>query len=99
MAQSGAQGGMDIQEQKDTFHGFLSATVWMCIFLAQGIALATLAFAIGAGWWSGWLAFVVLGVVAGFLMRMSSVYWAVQVVVWVLLGLGGLIVPLFSSAS
>ncbi len=99
MAQSSAHGDMEIQEQKDTFHGFLMATVWMCILIAQGVALATLAFAIGAGWWMGWLVFVVLGIAAGFGLRMSSVYWAVQVVLWVLLGLGGLIVPLFTSAG
>ena len=93
MAQTGAQGGMDIEPQKETFHHFLSATVWMCIHLAQLIVLLTLAFAIGDGWWMGFLAYVAIGVVAGFIFKMSGVYWAAQVAQWVLLGLGGLIIP------
>lgn len=98
MAQTGgARGGMDIQDQKDTFHGFLLSSVWGGALIIQAIALLTLAFAIGAGWWAGWVAFVVIGIVAGFLFRLSSVFWAVQVATWVLLGLGGLIVPALSG--
>lgn len=97
MAQSGAHGNMDIQDQKETFHGFLMATVWTCGLLAQAVALLTLAFAIGAGWWPGLSAFVVIGVAIGLAFKQSSVYWAVQVALWVLLGVGGLIVPALSG--
>lgn len=93
MAQSGAQAGMDIQDQRSTFHGFLSATVWTCTLIAQAVALLTLSFAIGQGWWSGLGVFVVIGVVIGLLFRMSGAYWAAQIAMWVLLGLGGMIVP------
>ena len=103
MAQSGADdyqpGHMDIQEQKATFRAFLSATVWFCVLMAQGLAMATLAFAIGAGWWSGWVAFVAIGIAAGLVFRMSGIFWAVQVVFWVLLAIGGLIVPLLAGAA
>ncbi|MEQ1489834.1 MAG: aa3-type cytochrome c oxidase subunit IV [Terricaulis sp.] len=91
MAQSGAHGNMDIQDQKATFHGFLMASVWTSGLIVQAVALLTLAFAIGLGWWPGLAAFVVIGVVAGMAFRLSGVYWAVQVALWVLLGLGGLI--------
>ncbi len=98
MAQTGgARGDMDIQDQKDTFHGFLLSSVWGGTLVIQAVALLTLAFAIGAGWWAGWVALVVIGLVAGFMFRLSSVYWAVQVALWVLLGLGGLIVPALSG--
>lgn len=98
MAQSGAHGGgMDITDQKDTFHGFLVATVWTCGLIAQAVMLLTLAFAIGMGWWPGFFAFVAIGVVVGLVFKMQSVYWAVQVVLWVLLGLGGMIVPALSG--
>jgi hypothetical protein len=98
MAQTGgARGDMDIQDQKDTFHGFLLSSVWGGTLVIQAVALLTLAFAIGAGWWAGWVALVAIGVVAGFMFRLSSVYWAVQVALWVLLGLGGLIVPALSG--
>lgn len=93
MAQTGVQGGMDIHDQKDTFHGFLTASVWVCGHIAQFVALLVLAFAIGAGWWMGWLAFVVIGIAVGFLFKMGGAYWAAQVAQWLMLGLGGLIVP------
>ena len=64
MAQSGAHGNMDVQDQKATFHGFLMATVWTCGLIAQAVGLLTLAFAIGAGWWPGFVVFVLIGVAA-----------------------------------
>src|SRR5687767_11299401 len=93
MAQSGAHGQMDIQDQKETFHGFLMASVWTCGLIAQSVMLLTLAFAIGLGWWPGFVAFVLIGVVIGSVFKLSGVYWATQVALWVLLGIGGLIVP------
>ncbi|HYD88929.1 MAG TPA: aa3-type cytochrome c oxidase subunit IV [Vitreimonas sp.] len=98
MAQAGgARGHMDIHDQKETFHGFLMASVWCGALVIQFVALLTLAFAIGAGWWAGWIALVAIGAAAGFFFRLSSVYWAVQVGVWVLLAIGGLIVPALSG--
>lgn len=96
MGQS-AQENMDIQDQRETFHGFLMATVWTCGLIAQSVALLTLAFAIGAGWWPGFVAFVLIGLAVGLTFKLSGVYWAVQVAFWVLLGLGGLIVPALSG--
>lgn len=99
MAQSGAHGDMDIQDQKETFHGFLMATVWACGLIAQTIMLLTLSFAIGAGWWAGFVAFIVIGAVIGMVFRLSGVYWAAQIALWVLLVLGGLIVPALSGVA
>jgi hypothetical protein len=102
MAQASAhgnQGNMDIQDQKETFHGFLIATVWMCGHIAQLVALLTLGFAIGAGFWAGFAAYVVIGIVVGMLFRLSGVYWAVQIVSWALLGIGGLIVPALAGMA
>jgi hypothetical protein len=96
MAQAGAHGEhghMDIRDQKETFHGFLMASVWTCGHIAQLVAFLTLAFAIGMGFWAGFAAYVVIGIAVGMMFRMSGVYWAAQIVQWVLLGLGGLIVP------
>ncbi|MBX3429775.1 MAG: aa3-type cytochrome c oxidase subunit IV [Hyphomonadaceae bacterium] len=91
MAQSSAHGNMDIQDQKATFHGFLMASVWSGGLIAQLVALLTLAFAIGDGWWPGLAAFVAIGAALGLAFRLSGVYWAVQVALWVLLGIGGVI--------
>jgi hypothetical protein len=73
------------------------ATVWVCGLIAQAVMLLTVAFAIGLGWWSGWVAFVVIGILLGLAFRLSGAYWAAQVALWVLLGLGGLIVPAFAG--
>jgi hypothetical protein len=93
MAQSSARGGMDIQDQRETFGGFLSATIWTCTLIAQSVALATLAFAIGSGWWAGLGAFVAIGIAAGLIFRLPAIYWAIQIALWVLLAIGGGVVP------
>lgn len=93
MAQSGARGEMDIRDQKETFDGFIATSIWTSGLIIQTVALLTLAFAIGLGWWPGFFAFVALGIGAGFIFKMPAVYWAVQVALWVLMGVGGMIVP------
>ncbi len=97
MAQTGAHGHMETRDQRETFHGFLSATVWTCGLIAQSVALLTLAFAIGDGWWAGLLAFVAIGAAIGFLFRMSGAYWAVQVALWVALGIGAMVSSALAS--
>ena len=94
MAQAGAsQDNSDLPAHQETFHGFLISTVWVCGHIAQAIMLLTLAFAIGAGWFAGLLAYVAIGVGIGLAFRMSGAYWAAQIVQWVLLGIGGVVVP------
>jgi hypothetical protein len=95
----GEHGQMEIRDQKETFHGFLMATVWMCGHIAQLVALLTLAFAIGAGFWAGFAAYVIIGILVGTIFRLSGVYWAAQVAQWVLLALGGLIVPALAGMA
>jgi type IV secretory pathway VirB6-like protein len=85
--------GMDITDQRQTFSGFLTATVWSCGLIAQSVMLLTLAFAIGAGWWPGVLAFIAIGFVLGLVFRMGGAYWATQIALYVLLILGGIIIP------
>ena len=94
-----ARGHMDIQEQKGTFDGFIEATVWGCAHIAQYVALFTLAFAIGAGWWAGMAAFLVIGIGAGVLFKQGGGWWAFLIAQVVLLGIGGLIVPLIAGLA
>lgn len=98
MAQPGAQHeGMNIDDQKATFAGFITATIWTSAHIAQAVALLVLAFAIGMGWWAGVAAYIVIGIGAGLFFKMSGAWWAAQVAQWVLLILGGLIVPALSG--
>lgn len=97
MAQSEARGQMDIQDQKETFHAFLMGSVWTSGLVIQAVALLTLAFAIGLGWWAGLAAVVVIGVALGMAFNLSGVYWAVQIALWVILALGGMILPALNS--
>ena len=100
MAQSGAHHAaseMNIDDQKQTFGGFLTATVWTCVHIAQAVMLLTLAFAIGSGWWAGVGAYIAIGIVAGLIFRMGATYWAAQIAQWVLLVIGGMIVPFIAG--
>lgn len=98
MAQSGAHDdGMNIDDQRETFSGFMTATVWVSAHIAQAVALLTLAFAIGAGWWAGVAVYIFIGIAAGVLFKMQGAWWAAQIAQWVLLILGGLIVPALSG--
>jgi hypothetical protein len=92
-ASHGARGEMDISDQRETFHGFLSASLWGATHIAQVVALITLAFAIGAGWWAGVAAVIAIGVVVGLLFKSSGAWWAVQIAQAGVLILGGLLVP------
>ena len=44
-------------------------------------------------------AFVVIGIAVGVIFRLSGVYWAAQIAIWILLALGGLIVPALAGAT
>ena len=50
-----------------------------------------LAFAVGLGWWTGLMAWVVIGLVAGLLLNMGGAWWAVLAVSTVVLAIGGAI--------
>ena len=99
MAQPAHTTEMNIDDQRQTFSGFLTGTVWVSGHIAQAVMLLVLAFAIGVGWWPGLAAYVAIGVVLGLVFRMGAAYWAAQIVQWVLLGLGGLIVPAIAGLA
>ncbi|NWG53500.1 MAG: aa3-type cytochrome c oxidase subunit IV [Hydrogenophilaceae bacterium] len=90
-------GGQEIADQKETFHGFLVATVWGCALIAMSVALLTLAFAMQLGWFAGLAAYVAIGVVAGLVFRLPGVWWALLIASTVLLGLGGIVAPLLAG--
>lgn len=85
-------GAMDITEQSGTFQFFLKATLWFSIHLAMIVALLVAAFAVGAGWWAGVMAFFGVGVAAGLLFRMRASYWVIMILLSLLLVVGGAII-------
>lgn len=82
-------GHMDISAHKAMFSGFLKAAEWACVLTAMTLGLTVFAFAMGLGWWTGLIVWVVIGLLAGFLMGMGGAWWAVLVTSTVLLAIGG----------
>jgi hypothetical protein len=91
------RGHMEITDQKETFHGFLVATVWGCALVAMSVALFTLAFAMNLGWFAGLGAYLAIGVATGVLFKQGGAWWAMLIASTVLLGIGGAVVSLFSG--
>ena len=81
----------DLPAHEAMFSGFLKTVEWSLVGLAMLLALTVLAFAIGLGWWAGLIAWLVIGLVAGFLLNMGGAWWAVLGVSTVLLAVGGAI--------
>jgi hypothetical protein len=90
---------MDMPAHRAMFGGFLKALEWGCLFLAMLLALTVLAFAVGLGWWTGLIAWLVVGVIGGLLMNMGAAWWAVLAVTTVLLGVGGAITMALTAAG
>jgi hypothetical protein len=86
------RGKMDITDQRQTFSGFMTVTVWGSALTAMSVAMFTVAFAINAGWFAGVAVFLVLGVGIGLAMRMSAAWWAFVIGSTIALLIGGGIV-------
>lgn len=82
-------GHMDIASHKAMFSGFLKVTEWSCVLLAMMLGLTVFAFAMGLGWWTGLIVWLVIGVLAGFLMGLGGAWWALLIGSTVLLAVGG----------
>lgn len=89
----------DITAHRAMFDGFLKVTEWACVFLAMTLALIIFAFAVGLGWWTGLIAYFVIGLAAGFGLRMGGAWWALLVVSTVLLAVGGAITMALTGAG
>ncbi len=85
-------GGMDIADQKATFSGFMAVTVWGSALIVMTVAGLVVAFALGAGWFSGVAVYAVLGGLAGLILRLGGAWWAsLAVTVAVFLVGGGIV--------
>jgi Bacterial aa3 type cytochrome c oxidase subunit IV len=92
-----AEGGMDIADQQQTFSGFLTATVWCVALIIMSVALLTIAFAMGQGWFAGLMAFTAIGAAAGLVFKLPGAWWATLVASCVILGAGGAVIPALFS--
>lgn len=95
----GARGDMDVREHKATFSLFMKITEWGTILVIATVALLTVAFAMGLGWFSGLLAFAVICIAAGMILGLGATYWAVIIGLLVLMAIGGGIVGLAFPAK
>ncbi len=93
------RGEMDIKDQRDTFGGFLTVTVWAGALIVMYVAMFTVAFAIGAGWLGGLAALTVIGVAAGVIFKLNATWWATLVIQVLVLGIGGAIIPWIVSLA
>jgi hypothetical protein len=93
-AQAGGHGSMNVGEHEETFHHFLRFAEWGVVHIAQVVALLTVAFAMGAGWFAGLAAFFVIGAAAGIGLKLGGAWWMTLIGLTVALGLGGLIVTI-----
>lgn len=79
----------DLTAHRAMFSGFLKVTEWTCVGLAMMLGLVVLAFAVGLGWWTGLIAWLVIGLAAGSFLKMGGGWWAFLGISTVLLALGG----------
>ena len=87
-----SHGAMDVTEQKRTFHGFLAVATWVITYVAMLVAGLVTAFAIGAGWFAGLLAFAGVGAAAGAFLRLGMAFWISLGVSTLLLAGGGAVI-------
>lgn len=87
-----SNGSMDVTEQTRTFHGFLAVATWVMIYVAMLVAGLVTAFAIGAGWFPGLLAYALVGAAAGAFLRLGMAFWISLGVSTVLLAVGGAVI-------
>ena len=83
-------------ECSDAFRHFLGGMLFATTQVLQFIALLTVAFAVGAGWWAGLAAFAAVGAVIGLMARRGPIYWAILGAEIVIAIVGGLAASFFA---
>jgi hypothetical protein len=72
-------GEMDIQDQTNTWNGFLVASTWSGLIIILSVAYATFAVAIGMDWMVSLGICAVIGFAAGFLLNLGGRWMATMV--------------------
>lgn len=68
-------GSMEITEQKNTFNSFISWSVWGGLLVGLGIFGLVLVFGAGYQWLTATVLMVVLGAIAGFVLKMPKSWY------------------------
>jgi hypothetical protein len=84
-------GAMDIKDHQSTFSGFMKVAEWGSVLTVMSVAFLVFAFAMNLGWWTGLIVYVIIGAIAGAVMKMGGAWWATLAISTVLLGVGGAI--------
>jgi hypothetical protein len=79
-------GEMDIRDQKATWDGFITGSVWGGLLIALMVGHSTLAIAIGIHWMVSLGLMAIVGFGAGILMNLGG-RWMATVVVMIVLAL------------
>ncbi|MBB34420.1 MAG: aa3-type cytochrome c oxidase subunit IV [Hirschia sp.] len=72
-------GEMNVDDQKATFSGFLTATAWSSLIILMAVGYATFTITMGVNWLVALVGFALFGIVAGLAMSLGSA-WILTVV-------------------
>ncbi len=75
MASDYVRGEMNIADQKATFGGFISVTVWGSLLTIVSVLYLTLVFAVGIDWLVGLVATAIVGGVLGLALGMKTSWY------------------------
>ena len=78
------RGEMDIRDQKATWDGFITGSVWGSLIIILMVGHATLAIAIGLNWAVSLGLMTIVGVASGLLMNLGGRWMATVVLLFVL---------------
>lgn len=93
------RGDMDIAEQRRTFSGFMSATVWSSAWLVMTLLGATLIFAVGVSWPIAIAIAAVVGLIIGFFLNLGAGWIATVVATVIVAGLVGVVHGVVSALT
>ncbi|WP_375283481.1 aa3-type cytochrome c oxidase subunit IV [Marinicauda pacifica] len=98
MAEDYHRGEMNVAEQKHTFDGFISVSVFSAAVLGLVVMFLSMVFGTDLGWLTAFLITAVIGGVIGVLLKQGTAYWMTVAILGVITIIAGfLIVALFGA--
>lgn len=69
------RGEMEIEEQSDTFSGFMRVSVWSSLLIIISVLFFSLVFAAGAPWLPSLIGSIAVGAIGGFFLGMKGAWY------------------------